>query len=279
MGDCMNDFLTVQVKNNSNWVLKYDRRDEIKKLKDLFHKENFLNRDNISVVDIGCGNGRSTTLLLEIFGDKAQIIGIDKCAENIHCCKEHITNHKVSFQAIDAYDFFKKEEHKKMFDIAFFSWSLFDMSNESDFCKKKEALSNLIVSVKNSLVKNGIIVVLQPTKGGIFEQLLSDFLPGSDADYKLVHDFLIESGFKGGTSPFPSKKDPWAIWSDFTYKSEEDIFQGVASIVFLEQGIKISKDYFRKIFDDFLKRHYTDIDALKLTDCVNLYYLALEDEK
>lgn len=273
MGDCMNEYMITQVRHNSNWVLKYDRKVEVEKLKVLLNEKKFLCREKISVVDVGCGNGRSAMLLLDIFGNKVQITAIDKCAENIQCAQEYIDNCNVSFQAIDAYDFFENKMYKEKVDIAFFSWSLFDMSNEVDLYKKKEELRRLIKAVEKSLTTNGIIIVLQPTKGGVFEQLLSDFMPGSDADYKLVHDFLIESGFRGATSPFPNKEDNWAIWSCFDYKSEEDIFLGVASIVFLEQDIKISKEYFHSVFSEFLEKHCCDISKLQLTDCVNLYYL------
>lgn len=275
----MNKYMLIQAKNNSYWVLNYDRSLEITKLKSLFLEKNILERDNISIVDIGCGNGRSALLLLDIFGSNAKITGIDKCFENIQCARDNVKNNNITFHTIDAFDFFSKKEFIKKFDIAFFSWSLFDMSDEPDFHKKKNDLHDLIESVKKSLSSNGIIVVLQPTKGGIFEQLLSDFMPGSDADYKLVHDFLIESGFSGGTSPFPSQNDPWAIWSTFNYKNKEDLFLGVASIVFLEQEIKISREYFDKILNNFLKKHNCDIENLKLTDCVNLYYLNMEDCK
>lgn len=276
MGDSMNEYLFMQVKNNSNWVLKYDRSSERIKLKELFSCNNFLDGKEISIVDIGCGNGRSTTLLLEIFGNNAKILGIDKYLENIYLAKEKIKTQNAKFLNIDAYDFFGKKESEAKFNVAFFSWSLFDMSNESDFQEKKKNLNKLIQLVKRSLSTNGMIVVLQPTKGGIFEQLLSEFLPGSDADYKLVHNFLIEAGFSGGTSPFPDMNDPWAIWSKFNYNTKEDIYCGVASIVFLEQGNILSQESFEKILDEFLCKHGFCIDDLELTDCVNLYYLIPE---
>jgi len=276
MGDCMNGYIYTQVKNNAKWVLNYERYIEREKLKELFFRNKFLDSREISIVDVGCGNGRSTTLLLEIFENNVEILGIDKYLENIYFAKETIKNQKVNFLNIDAYDFFYKQDSKEKFDVAFFSWSLFDMSNESDFQEKKKKLNKLIQLVKRSLAPNGMIVVLQPTKGGIFEQLLSEFLPGSDADYKLVHNFLIEAGFSGGTSPFPDMNDPWAIWSKFNYNTKEDIYCGVASIVFLEQGNILSQESFEKILDEFLCKHGFCIDDLELTDCVNLYYLIPE---
>lgn len=268
----MNDVLSVQVKNNSIWVQKYDRHLEKEFIKELFSKNyNWLSKQ-VNIIDVGCGNGRSAILLHEILGDNAIIHGIDKCKANVCCAQQLIINSTITFEFVDAFNFFEHPCNQKKFDIAFFSWSLFDMCDELDFTKKELCLQKLIEMVQRSLTPHGMIIVLQPTKGGIFEKLLSKFMPGSDADYEMVHNFLIKSGFDGARSAFPTQNDKWTIWSKFSYNSSDEIFLGVSSILYLEQKQTISREFFDKVFFDFLKEHDIGIENLELTDCVNLYY-------
>lgn len=271
----MNDFLSVQVKNNSNWVRCYNRLFEKELLLQFFKQYDGRFNQLVNIIDIGCGNGRSALLLRELFGNKGVIHGIDKCKENIFRAKQLICDPKTSFETADAYNYFSSYSDINKFDIAFFSWSLFDMCNEEDFLQKEARLCTLINMVKKCLTPDGLIVVLQPTKGGVFEQLLSKFMPGSDADYEMVHNFLMKSGFDGAESAFPKPNDSWTIWSEFLYSSIDEVFWGVSSILYLEQKRVLSRDEFDRVFYGFLKEHDIELTELKLTDCVNLYYIAL----
>jgi SAM-dependent methyltransferase len=266
--------INVAINNNAIWVRRYEVANEVKTLTEVLTK---LHVDDkaLSVVDVGCGNGRSLELLKKVLDDKSKIIGIDKQKENITYCNYKLQDNRLKLEWINAVDFFSLKENESRFDLILFSWSLFDMFNESDTSVKYHKLSSLLDTAKNCLKKEGIIIVLQPTKGGLFEQLLSKFLPGSDDDYKLVHDFLLKNNFCGAKNAFPKVNDQWAIWSEFKYSTIEDIYRGVASILYLEQRELLTQNQFYVIWEEFCKEHchYPD-ENLKLTDCVNLYYRA-----
>lgn len=268
----MRDCLVEQVKNNALWVQRYDKTMELNLLNKLLREKKLLDNNSISIVDVGCGSGRSVALLRRIFGSEVKIYAIDKNSENIEYAKKHTNDLNTYYQTINAFDFFAQKTNANIYDIVFFSWSFFAMSNEPDFSQKKEQLETLVAIAQNCLKPDGILIVLQPTKGGLFEKLLSKFMPESEADYKLVHDFLVEVGFSGAKSAFPTIYDPWAIWSEFKYDTEDDIYCGVASVIYLEKNAIITREYFNKIWENFKKEFCVNEKMLRLTDCVNLYY-------
>jgi hypothetical protein len=121
--------------------------------------------------------------------------------------------------------------------------------------------------------KDGVIIVLQPTKGGTFEQLLSRFMPDSDEYYLLTHNKLINNGFCGPDTVFPSKYDSQAIWSDFSC-SYDELYRGIKSVIYLETGKEISRNEYDTVVSEFLTEHkISDQGQIVLSDCVNMYYL------
>lgn len=260
------------INNNAIWVRRYEDTNEVNTLTEVLTKLHV--RDSaLSVVDVGCGNGRSIELLKKILNNKSKIIGIDIQQENIKYCNYKLQDNRLKLEWINAIDFFSLKENESRFDLILFSWSLFDMFNESDTSVKYHKLSSLLDIAKKCLRKEGFIIVLQPTKGGLFEQLLSKFLPGSDDDYKLVHNFLLDKNFRGAKNAFPKVNDQWAIWSEFKYSTIEDVYRGIASILYLEQRELLTQKQFYVVWEEFCKEHGQYLGAnLKLTDCVNLYY-------
>ena len=72
---------------------------------------------------------------------------------------------------------------------------------------------------------------------------------------------------------FRSVNDQWAIWSEFKYSTIEDVYRGIASILYLEQRELLTQKQFYVVWEEFCKEHGQYLGAnLKLTDCVNLYY-------
>jgi len=266
--------INFAIQNNAIWVRRYNIANELKALAELVTKLHLHDKD-LTVVDVGCGNGRSIELLMKVLDKKSDIIGIDTQKENIEYCNSSYTGNELELKWINAFDFFSLKENESRFDMVLFSWSLFDMVDESEPSIKYGKLSSLINLAKKCLKKEGSIIVLQPTKGGLFEQLLSKFMPDSDVDYKLVHNFLLDNNFRGAKNAFPKVNDSWAIWSEFKYSTIEDIYRGVASILYLEQRELLTQKQFYVIWEEFCKEHgHFPGENLKLTDCVNLYYWA-----
>jgi SAM-dependent methyltransferase len=260
------------VVNNAEWLSVYNSEVEISRIVQLIKIQSIsflLQR----AIDIGCGNGRSVKLLRKLF-PSAQIIAIDKCSENINFACNCIQDNNVNYQCKNVLDFFPSEY---MFDFALFSWSLFDMSNTGDSNKKCKELREILDRVLASIRQGGMVLVLQPTKGGNFERLLSKFIPGSDADYFVTHKFLREYGFTGPNEAVPSKDDQLAIWSSFDYKDEEQLFRGIASVLMLEREKKLKYKTFIKRLNEFkIENGLRSDQQIQLTDCVNIYYLIKE---
>lgn len=269
----MSNLMFDYVLKNKFWVELYDNTEEIFQLKKLFKTLKINNESKLKIADIGCGSGRSVKTLLTVFPDNSEIIAIDKNMQSIICANNSIKKDNVVFNHLNAFSFFSDPKNKNAFDIIYFSWSFFDMPNETDILKKENQLYELLILTKSCLKKNGCIVVLQPTKGGTFEKLLSKFMPNSDADYELVHNFLINNHFIGAKSSFPGLKDEWTIWSNFEYTNINDVYLGVASVLYLEQSRVLTMEHFRYVFNEFLKELDLRKDKMILSDCVNLYYL------
>jgi SAM-dependent methyltransferase len=255
------------VRKNAKWITHYNGEPEQVRLRQICKHFG----DVITCVDIGCGNGRSAKVLRQLYPD-ASIISFDKLPENIDYASKSVRDANTEFITADAFGFFRDATDTK-YDLALFSWSLFDMSNEPDFGEREKQLALLLSMVKSCLSEHGAILVLQPSKGGSFEKLLSKFNPGSDDDYTLVHRFLLKQGFVGPKDIFPSKNDPLAIWSCFSYGSEDDVYYGIASIEKLEINEDLSREKFKSIFDEYLSENSLDADyPMNFSDCVNIYY-------
>ena len=266
----MKDYIT----NNAKWVRLYDVEAETKTVKRILEKMNKI--DSIkSILDVGCGSGRSIDLINHIFDTSTAIVGIDKQEANVRYCKSlNFDNTQVYW--VDAFDYLAENENSNRFDLILFSWSFFDMVNEPQEDKKVKLLRTLIYQAKECLTHNGLIIVLQPTKGGLFEQFLSLFMPGSGDDYLLIHRTLIELGFKGAKTAFPKQSDVFAIWSRFIFDNIDDLYCGVESILYLEQRRTLNYETFLLTWNNFIDKHREIVptnDQLSLTDCVNLYYM------
>jgi len=261
------------IKNNVEWLSVYDSSVEEEKLKNLLITHNFTVDKKLNIVDIGCGNGRSIRLINR-FLNYNTITAIDKYIENIEYAKCNINISNVNYFSIDAFNFFQKNYE---FNVALFSWSLFDMVSDIEMEHKEIKLNNLLQDVLLSIVSGGIIIVLQPTKGGTFEKLLSKFIPTSDDDYYITHNFLQNFGFKGPQSAIPNKDEPLAIWSRFNYKDEKQLFRGISSVLDLELNENLTYDRFNKLLNEYkIENHLSSGQRIELTDCVNMYYFIKE---
>lgn len=159
------------------------------------------------------------------------------------------------------------------YDLVFFIWSLFDIVSGLNKADKNKKLDLLLSRVSSCISKNGHVIVLQPTKGGDFEKLLSFFMPNSEEDYLFIHEYLVKKGFNGSKKPFPSIDNPDAIWSNFMCNQEE-LFSGVSSILMLEANQILTKEKFIDAFEEFALTHSIEKkDCFCLSDCVNLYYI------
>lgn len=131
------------INNNAIWVRRYEDTNEVNTLTEVLTKLHV--RDSaLSVVDVGCGNGRSIELLKKILNNKSKIIGIDIQQENIKYCNYKLQDNRLKLEWINAIDFFSLKENESRFDLILFSWSLFDMFNESDTSVKYHKLSSLL---------------------------------------------------------------------------------------------------------------------------------------
>lgn len=266
----MNDY----VKLNSDWLNHYDNTRELDKIIMLTSSLGFSNENKMLIADIGCGNGRLTKCISKLFCNSS-IYAIDIKKESLELAREANNDLNIEYICMDAFAFFNNNFHIK-FDLIFFSWSLFDMVSVFEQCEKEKKLKELISSIEKSLKKEGYIIVLQPTKGGTFEKLLSKFMPESDKDYFVTHRYLISNGFHGPNTPFPKKDDGQAIWSNFICDKFQ-LFYGITSIVMLETGRLITREEFDIIFNNFTYEFNIDKDNLFcLSDCVSVYYLSKE---
>ena len=262
------------VRLNSDWLSHYDNTSEINKIMLLSNELGIFNKNVMQIADVGCGNGRFTKCISRLFY-RSSIYAIDNKKENLNLAKEINKDLNVEYICADAFDFFKNNFQFEL-DIIFFSWSLFDMVSIFNQTEKEKKLKELISSAKKSLKRKGYIIVLQPTKGGVFEKLLSKFMPGSDEDYFITHKFLINNGFYGPSTPFPEKDNCQAIWSNFVCNSSE-LFDGITSIVMLETGRLITKEEFDFNLNKFMREYNVEKNnLLYLSDCVSVYYLSGE---
>jgi SAM-dependent methyltransferase len=263
------------INNNVEWLSVYDSSVEKRKIRELLTSHGFTFDKKLNVVDIGCGNGRSIRLISHFLVYNT-ITAIDKHMENIQYAKENINVPNIYYLSIDAFDFFHK---KNEFNIALFSWSLFDMVSNIVIERKEIELNNLMESVLLSIVSGGIIIVLQPTKGGTFEKLLTKFIPSSDDDYYITHNFLKKFGFNGPQSAIPNKDEPLTIWSRFNYKDEEQLFRGISSVLYLEANKVLTHNKFCELLDEFKIENGLSLEQrIDLTDCVNMYYFIKKEK-
>lgn len=259
------------VIDNAEWVNRYDNTIEIKKISSLINKLGFSRQDEINIADVGCGSGRSTKWIKSILHNST-IDAIDLNHDCIEYAKD-LHGEDANFISADAFDYFKYQiGDKKKYNLIFFVWSLFDMVDGLNRESKSMRLDMLLTSVKNALAENGYVIVLQPTKGGIFEKILSLFMPESDDDYLFTHEYLISKNFFGSKNPFPLLEDENAIWSNFTCNREK-LFRGVSSILMLETHQSLTLERFNKVLNDFgLLQDIFNGDTLYLSDCVNIYH-------
>lgn len=270
----MKNIVDFYVKDNSDWVNHYDSRNELRKIRALVETIGIDIGPQTCLADIGCGSGRSSVVLSRVVNGKGTIIGVDKRDESIKYAKSSISLSNVEFIKEDAFSFLSLTENKKRFDAVFFVWSFFDMPSDASPVKKKLQLARIINSSSSCLKDNGYIVVLQPTKGGSFEKLLSLFIPTSIDSYQETHDTLIAAGFSGARRAIPSRRSKWAIWSCFRYSSMDELYRGVASIIFLEERRILNRVEFDEVMLRFREQHRSRKNVL--TDCVNIYYLKKE---
>lgn len=262
------------VKLNSDWLSHYDNTNEINKIMLLTSELGFFYKDALRIADVGCGNGRFTKCISQLFC-QSSIYALDNKKENLDLAKKINKDLNVEYICADAFDFFKNNFQIEL-DIIFFSWSLFDMVSIFNKTEKEKKLKELISYAKKSLKRKGYIIVLQPTKGGVFEKLLSKFMPGSDEDYSITHKFLINNGFCGPNTLFPKKNNCQAIWSNFVCNSSE-LFDGITSIVMLETGRLITEKEFDINLKNFIREYNVEKNnLLYLSDCVSIYYLSGE---
>ncbi len=262
------------VKLNSDWLSHYDNTNEINKIMMLTNKLGFHNENSMQIADVGCGNGRLTKCISQMFC-QSSIYAIDNKKENLDLAKKLNKDLNVEYICADAFDFFKSHFQFEL-DIIFFSWSLFDIVSMFNQTEKGKKLKELISSAKKCLKRKGYIIVLQPTKGGVFEKLLSKFMPGSDEDYFITHNFMINNGFYGPSTSFPEKDNCQAIWSNFVCNRSE-LFDGITSIVMLETGRLITKEEFDFNLNRFIGEYNVEKNNLiYLSDCVSIYYLSGE---
>lgn len=247
----------------------YNSDQEIQKVRALNLKLDNMSKERVIVADVGCGTGRSISLIRTIWPE-SYIYALDIESDKINYAKIQGIVDDIEFICDDARDYFAAEFNNEPLDIVLFSWSLFEMIDiEDDF--NKEFLS-LIKNIRKHMNEGGIIIVLQPTKGGTFEQLLSRFMPDSDEYYLLTHDKLINNGFYGPKTVFPPINDPQAIWSDFSC-SYEELFRGIRSVIYLETGKEICRNEYDTVVREFLKEQkISNEEKIILSDCVNMYY-------
>ena len=248
----------------------YDNSIERECLMTLLNNHGLSSKEFVQIADIGCGTGRSILTLLQLF-PSADIVGIDCKPESIRYSTNHNYSEKVSLYTKDAFLFLKEIENKNKFDLLLFSWSLFDIV--SSYCNKLKSkkIREVLGLAKHCLKDNGCIIVTQPTKGGIFEKLLSVFMPESDDDYFITYQSLIDNGFLGPSNALPSEDDPFAIWSNFIC-SRSQLISGIEAIVKLETGESIAQSDIDREVESFLSSYNFDEDIYKLSDCVGLYF-------
>ena len=257
------------VLDNAEWLKKYEQNKELHKINHLEQIIRLKKSENtIKIIDVGCGNGRSIKTIKQVF-PKSDILAIDRYSPNIeYIC---VNYPETKTLCADALDFFASD-NGMIFDVVFFSWSFFDMLHIDNKEERTNKLEGFLENIKKHLSIEGIILVLQPTKGGNFEKLLSFFIEDSEEMYAYTHSFLISHDFKGPKTTFPDKNDELAIWSEFIYKKEEELFDGIASILFLETGKELLfNEYSQKVNLFRVTNKINNNLPLVLTDCVNIY--------
>lgn len=257
------------IEFNAKWLKCYDtsvEKDKIYCLLKTLYPETYGIKN---IIDIGCGNGRFTVLLSKMF-PQSIITGIDINGEIIEYAKAVNMLDNINYIKCDAFDFFNDNTDAIKYDLVFFSWSLFDMVSSFNQEEKYNQLDILIEKIKRKMSLNASIIVTQPTKGGSFERLLSEFMPNSDEDYYITHKYLIDAGFLGPCEAVPSINEPLTIWSNFK-SSVEELYSGVSSIIMLETRQKLKKKQFNRVFERFIESCIIN-NNIELSDCVNIYY-------
>lgn len=106
-----------------------------------------ISRDNINILDLGCGTGKSLIKLAEHF-PKANITGLDASKEMIAKALPKIRmNNRIEIIQSSYQSFLPKKEH---YDLIFCSYSLSMFGSSHEFSSK----------IHDSLKKNGCIVVV-----------------------------------------------------------------------------------------------------------------------
>ena len=145
------------------WSSRYDP--EGKELAALFRNVDFSRK---KVLDIGCGTGRLSFSLAR-YADS--VTGIDNDLQSINICnvkKERLSFDNCSFICSDFLNFSCYE----LYDVAVFSWSLYQISDMEEAIKRAKKMIN----------KEGCLVILQPI-GGQQESIFDIELKQAHSDY------------------------------------------------------------------------------------------------
>ena len=114
LGDCMKE--KEFIYNNKVWVDRYDNTVEVEKIKYLLDCIGMSKRNELRIVDVGCGSGRSVDLLRNAISIPSEIIAIDKREESVLLASQyHNSDQCVCFECVDAYEFFSRINYDDYF--------------------------------------------------------------------------------------------------------------------------------------------------------------------
>lgn len=135
-----------------------------------------------NILDTGCGTGK----YIKLFAPYVKsVTGLDAAQDQLSVAKDKIKNFKnvvLICSDIAEMSFTGK------YDIAFASWVLGTITDEE---KRLRALNN----IKNSLVSNGKIYLVENDEGGEFEEIRGR-VNDPQKRTELYNNWLLEQGFK-----------------------------------------------------------------------------------
>lgn len=130
-----------------------------------FAESQLIGRDNLKVLELGCGTGRVTTEFLSKFGDNVQEIHlVDLSSEMLESSKQNLQYLKnILFQKSDIIDFLAETNEK--YDFVFAIWSISTSIHQKMLSLGEEegrnfSLITLKKFVKDNLKPGGSIFIL-----------------------------------------------------------------------------------------------------------------------
>lgn len=226
------------------WCNHYDHSEE--EMKTVHRYISFFQKD---ILEIGCGTGRFTQKMLS--DDPTSIIAIDNSPESLEIAKIKITDKRVSFVCMDAYEYHSFFNRQQTFDYVVFSWSL----------HKLKHIASVLGNYKRLLNPNGALIILSPITSD-YDYFMRCVRYNNNEENQIINQ-LIDFLYNQSNSIIDYIK------TSFLFSDVHEAFSKNSFFWIYKDGSELKKDEIDRIYYE-LNRHLNSDGSVEITDKVIL---------